>query len=365
MDRREQLSQAWEKTEPVQEESVSEKTEAAAPVEVAKPEVTAETPAKEDEKHVKEESPYKKEAEAAAKPAVEQAKKESDATVQQAQQTITGKPPNSWKPEAKAKWSSLPAEARAEITRLDKEVQKTLSQTDQIRKFASEFAQTVQPFSHLISMQHSTPLAAVKNLMTTAAGLMQGTQEQKARIVCEIIANYGVDIRTLDTILSQSPNQTGSSNTQNGSGNSLPPSFVTALQPIYGFMDQFNQARQQRQQQLQEEAADEVDSFAEKPFFEDLREEMADLMEMAANKGRKMTMQQAYDKAMAMNPEYAKAAAQQNDQQITASQAAAILAKAKKASSTVSGGPTGAAVGAKPTPGSRREMLAQLWDEGQ
>jgi hypothetical protein len=52
-------------------------------------------------------------------------------------------------------------------------------------------------------------------------------------------------------------------------------------------------------------------------------------------------------------------------QQNNVSAAAATLAKARKRSGSIAGSPTGAAVGNKQKPNTRREQLAQAWADSE
>lgn len=267
------------------------------------------------------------------------------------------KAPQSWTPAEREHWAKVPAEARAAIQRRELEVQQVLSRSADSRKFQDQFVRTVQPFSHLIRAQNSHPLQAVHNLMTTAAGLTTGTQPQKAAIVAEIIQNYGVDIQTLDDVLSKRPVQQN----QPAPG-ALPPQFADALKPIHQFMHQQEQTRSQHIQQIQVQAAETVAALEDKlPFLDDLREDMADLMEMAAARGRIMTAEQAHTIAANANPEIkkildqrARAARQQNDPN--------KIIRARRAGSSITGAPNGSSPTSSKT-GSRRETLSAAWDD--
>lgn len=267
------------------------------------------------------------------------------------------KPPQSWTPAEREYWAKVPKEAQAAIQRRELEVQQALSRSADSRKFQDSFVRTVQPFSHLIRAQNSTPLQAVHNLMTTAAGLTTGTQPQKAQIVAEIIANYGVDIQTLDDVLSKRPVQ------QNppAPGN-LPEPVARALQPIHQFMSQQEQARAQHIQQIQAQAQEVVAELETKlPFLDDLREDMADLMEMAASRGRILTAEQAHAIAANANPQIKKIL----DQRARASRINSDpnkINRARKAGSSITGAPNGSATNSgRPT--SRRAALSEAWDE--
>lgn len=355
--RRELISKAWDEAEKEpddKEEIASSEPEKEEVVEKEEPE-TADTEVSGKSSDKGGEEPYAQEKKNA------DARERTGDKPEPTRQEVTDRPPGSWKPTAREQWAKLPAEIRAEVNRRELDIQRTLSQTDNVRKFASDFAQTIQPYSHLIRQQNSTPLKAVENLMNTSARLMTGNQEQKAQVVAEIIGNYGIDLRTLDNVLSAiakdgkvpSPNQQVEQ----------PPSWA---RPMFDFMNTVQQSKQQMEARAQQEATQEIEKFAEKPFFDDLREDMADLMEVAAKRGRTMTMDDAYARAVAANPEISAIIAQRKKAGNPVSEAAATLARARRAASTVNGSPSGKKVdGSKGKPASRREAIEQAWDDAE
>ena len=97
-----------------------------------------------------------------------------------------------------------------------------------------------------------------------------------------------------------------------------------------------------------DQAISEVSSL---PYFEDLREEAADLLDAAAARGRNLSLKQAFDIAaqMAGITPAPDAPSAKN-----VSEAAAMLARSRKAASSVAGAPKQGS-GTKPT--SLRETL--------
>lgn len=302
---------------------------------------------------------YKAEAKAAAAPEGE-APKTADPTdtttpAQETKPPVTddsATAPISWTKEEKLHWGKTPPEVRAVISRRELETQRALSTSAQARRFSEDFGRVVSPYAHLIRAQNSNPLQAVENLMRTAGGLTVGTQEQKAAIVAEIIGNYGVDIGTLDAVLSKSPVP------QNSGQQSMNPQFAQMLQPVYQFMEQVQNGRQQYEAGLQAKADQDIATFgANKPYFAEVREEMADLIEVAAKRGKNLSLEQAYNAAIAGNPEYTQAQRQKDD----VSAAAATLARARRAASSITGAPNGGSMVPK-TPADRRGALEAAWD---
>lgn len=287
-------------------------------------------------------------------------KKEDEALGRAAQAASGGadtKPPISWKAAAKEQWAKLPLDIKNEVLRRETEISKYISANDHHRKFTEGFAKTVQPFMPLIQAQGSTPLQAVRNLMTTAAGLSTGSTEQKARIVAEIIGNYGVDVETLDKILASGAHKTSNS----GSGH-VDPAIMQALRPMYEFMGEVRQAREMSEQRKRQEAEALIEQHSNLPFFDDLAEDIADIMEIAAKRGVELNLQQAYEKAVALNPDISKVINQRKAAEEARANGGTRLAKAKRAASTITGAPVGGSGGSS-APKSRRDALEAAWEE--
>lgn len=359
--RREQLMEAFEEAEetPEGEEKVVAPPEDETPLET-KPE--GETEGKEgkegegkegepkpDEKEVKK-TPDQLEADAARRPDPKAVPKDSGTTLTRA--------PNSWKPAEREGWDKVPPAQRAAILRREKDIEKLVSETSTMRKFSESMAQVVQPHVQNIQAAGVTPLAAIDNLLRTASALMQGSAGQKAEIIANLISQNGVDIKTLDEVLSKRP-LPGSGQAPAQNQNAIP----TWAQPLFGFMQSAQQARQARDQELTESADAEIESATvELPFFEDLKPVIADLLEAAAKRGRVMTLKQGYEHAAALDPEVSKILSQRK----LAARQPSNMAGKRRAASTVSGAPSGNnASGIKAKPGSRKEALAQAWEDAE
>lgn len=266
------------------------------------------------------------------------------------------KAPVSWKPGVREHWNSLPKEVKAEVTRREREIQTGLQQASGHKKVAEEYFRTVQPFQQLIQAQGSTPAQAIHKLMTTAAQLTSGTPQRKAEVVRNIIKEYGVDVPMLDTILSgEAPPDDPNAG--------LLTAMDEKLKPITDFMGRVTDQQEQNTQQTNADADKAIQEFADaNEFYDDLREDMADLMELAAKRGRQMTLEQAYQRAAAADPEISKIMKQRED-------AARNVVDPKKAgkkraaASSIKGSPTGQKSTA--AEGSMRAQLEEAWDDGQ
>jgi hypothetical protein len=93
------------------------------------------------------------------------------------------------------------------------------------------------------------------------------------------------------------------------------------------------------------------------PHFDDLREDMADIVEAFHKAGKSITVEGAYRRALTLNPDLDPQSAAPAT--ISKSQAAAILAS-RNAAGSVSGAPR---TGAKPAATDRRSQIAAAFEQ--
>lgn len=264
------------------------------------------------------------------------------------------KAPASWKPAIREHWGKLPKEVRAEITRREQEIEKGLYQASGYKRMAGEYYNLVRPYEHLIRAKNSTPAQAITNLMQTAAGLQMGSKVQKAQIVFNILKEYDVDIETLDSLLvGKTPPKEESD---------LSRVVDEKLAPIKSFIEEVRGSRTSHEQKAQEEAASELEKFATDPkneFFNDLADDIADIMELAAKRGQKVSLKEAYDRAAALNPEISKIL-QQRERARKGEIDRQALEKKKAAASSVVGHKSGDATRGGES-SDLRSSLAQAW----
>lgn len=259
--------------------------------------------------------------------------------------------PASWKKDAKGEWNALPLQARQEIHRREMEIQKVLNETAPIRQEVQQFRETVTPFMARIQSLGVTPHQAVGELLKADYLLATGTPAQKAMFIDKLLQDYGVDINELDSAIAR---RLGGQQTTQPNAPQFDPNYVTqlvqqqlnqALAPIY-------QQRQQEQQQIIQNAemtVEQMELDPKYPHFESVRQDMADLMEINARRGVYISVQEAYNRAVGMNPELS--AMQQATQLNQRAQRAAAAA------ASVSGSPVG---GGTQTHASSGDLRADL-----
>lgn len=266
-----------------------------------------------------------------------------------AEETTAGvKAPQSWSPKLREDFSKLPDNIKAQISKRENEINKFQNDGAESRKFGDKIQQTLQPYQAVMSAQgFKDPVQAVKGLMDTAATLQMGSDDQKAQRLAELVQHYGIDIQKLDNALSGQP-QTNTEQSQ------LEKMLEQKLAPMQQFMSSVQNNQQQSQQKVQQNAQNSIAEFEQKAeFIKDVRLDMADLMDMAVKRGQQMSLQEAYDKACAINPEISSILNQRSTLNTTQNK--------RYAASSIRGNQVG--IGGKPEANSIEDALNQAWDD--
>ena len=253
------------------------------------------------------------------------------------------KAPASWRPEVREHWAQLPETVRSEIARRESEVARTLQETSEARKTAEAVMKTIAPYEAFIKAENSSPLQAIDNLMSTAARLRTGTAPELATMVAGIVQQFGVGrfgnsfIEALDSALA------GQAPRVDPQQAAIDQVLNQRLAPMQNMLQQFQTAQQQQQQLVAQQAQSEVEQFLGRAEFgNDVREDMADLMETAQRRGQSLTLADAYKKACLMNDSVRSVLVQRQQSQ-TAQVKTQAAQRARSAAVSVSGSaPVGA-----------------------
>lgn len=251
--------------------------------------------------------------------------------------------PGSWRPELRAHWGKVPAEVQAEIHRREQEINQGLRDAHQARAAVASMQQVLQPYMHNIQAgAGGDAIKAIGTLLQSDHVLRHGSQAERAQMVASIIKSYGVDVVTLDGILAGQP---AHDDPQEALARRLRSEMQQQIAPITGYFQQLQQNEYARQQQSLAGAQSEVETFAQNAkyaHFDEVREEMADLMEVAARRGITMTLEQAYDRALTLDPRFAAERNQQAERtRVNAAAEAAQRAKRAAVSLPSGAAPTG------------------------
>jgi hypothetical protein len=237
------------------------------------------------------------------------------------------RPPQSWKPLAREHWAVLPQEVRAEVVRREQEVSRVLQESAQARRAADQFHEAVRPYEQMIRAEAGDPIRAISGLLQTAYQLRNAPPNDRAKILAQLVHGYGVPIDALDAALAGQPMA------QQGH---QPAPYDPRVDQL---MQRLEQAENQRKAAVFESAQASVQEFAgDKEFFEDLREDIADVLELAAKRKQKMSLSDAYERAVALRPDIQKIVSQREAAK-SAAKAQASTQRSRVAASSIRSAP--------------------------
>jgi hypothetical protein len=241
----------------------------------------------------------------------------------------TEKPPLDWGIEVREEWKKLPDSVKKHLHARDQHVNTMLRDGANNRKMGEGLNSIASGYRAIMDAEGvSNPLQAVEGLFKSVATLRMGTQAEKAAKIAQFVQTYGVDINALDNAL------------VGNTVNDIDPMEAIINQrmaPVNQLLEQINQNNQYQIQQQQQQTHSNIAQFAQTAeFLEDVRDDMADLLEGAARRNVKMTLQQAYDKACAINPEISSVMATRKANEKLLGNRNSIAAK-KLAASSING----------------------------
>lgn len=268
------------------------------------------------------------------------------------------KAPVNWNPKDREEWSKIPRHLQETIINREKEVAAGMANTKAARNTHETFGKLAQSYAPLMAAEGiSDPMVAVDGMFRTVSRLRMGSPQDKARVIADMISGYGVSIETLDSLLSGEQPQTGG-------GSGLPANIEQLLEerlaPVNRLMEGINSAQAQQKVDTQNNAQTAVQDFAKNAeFLADVRNDMADLIDMSEARGQSMPLKEAYDKACAINPQISAIMAQRQGRQALTGSNSAMDAK-RLAASSLNGRAAGVGGGGGGL--SIRDSISAAWD---
>ena len=269
------------------------------------------------------------------------------------------KPPLDWSPELREKWAGLPEGVKAQIAGREAQMAQAMQGTSQARRVAQEFTGVANRYGSVMAAEGvSNPVQMFDAVMQTVSELRMGSGQQKANKMAELIQTYGIDIKSLDDALA---GQISGDPQAQGGNPDLEAMLDQRMQPVNDMMQRLANMQQQKQQASQLEAQQEVNDFsANAEFLQDVRHDVADLIDMATRQGREMSLEEAYKKACAMNPQISSVLSQREEQaRLTGGQIG--LAGKRNAGSSLRPGNVGGRV--TKAPDTLHGSISAAWDE--
>ena len=227
----------------------------------------------------------------------------------------TDKAPAGWTPANREHWASLPNELKQQISKREREVNDVLQNSVEARKQSDFIGNLGSKYQNVMQSEGiNDPMQAVQGMFETVSVLTSGNPQLKAKRMAEMIGHYGIDINALDDVLSG--NMQGQQEQQQQADDPMMKALDARLAPMQQMFDSMQNQQQQQQQQQTQNVNTEIQNFEKSAeFINDVRADMADLLDMSASRGVSMSLKQAYDKAVALNPEISKVIADRKMQE--------------------------------------------------
>lgn len=267
-------------------------------------------------------------------------------------------PPASWSKAEREAWTSMSPAAQEAVKRRETELNRVLQTSAEARRTAQAYDEVFAPYDDLIKQYGVSRAQAVQPALATMAALYTGTDNQKAELVANIVAQHRVPVEVLaqilhDRMVGNGGNMPYQPAPQANQGPDI-DSLVQQALSAHPLIQQFTQ----RQEQQAVEAVSAVEGY---DHFEEVRLEMADILDRARARGKSVDLYTAYEIAcrtygLTPTPSAAAAtAAQARDEQ-------GRFAASRRAASSVAGSPK-PSPGYKPGSGSIRDELLHAMEK--
>ena len=208
-------------------------------------------------------------------------KEPSQASVDNYEQQVESKPrPSSWKKDYEEHWGKLDPTLQDYIQQREADYAKGVSTYKNQWDMAAPLVETIKQFEPLLQHHNINAKDWIGRLGRADMLLTRGSPEQKVQMFAQLANDYGVNLGQL----------TG----QQG----YDPQFSQLAQELNQIKNQWSSFQSQQEMVEQSQLQNEIASFKDdKPYFEDVRETMAGLLQS----GMAHDLQSAYDKAIRLN----------------------------------------------------------------
>ena len=250
--------------------------------------------------------------------------------------------PSSWKKDYEEHWGKLDPQLQDYIQQREADYAKGVSTYKNQWDQAAPILESLNQFQPLLRQYGVAPQQWITQLGNAHASLVTGTPEQKMQIFQQLANDYGVNLGSIT-------GQTG-----------YDPQFSSLAQELNQIKNQWGQFQQQQEAMEQTQLRSEIDSFkADKPYFEEVRETMAGLLQS----GMADDLQSAYDKAIRLNDDVFQKIQSEQTRTSEAAQREKVAQAKAKVLSPKSTTPTGSATSGSKSASSAREAIIAAMEQ--
>ena len=217
------------------------------------------------------------------------------------------KAPIGFSPEAREEWGATPEKVKQQIIKREQEVAKAMQGTAEARRTADAVNGFVGNYQQVLAAEGAgNAMEALQGIVETVSVLRMGSPQQKAQAMASLVGHYGVDLNTLDSAIASTITGEEMAAPEQGGNADIERMIEERMAPVNQLMNGVTQFQQQQQQRSQQATQQNIQQFAADPaneFFEDVKQDMADMFDLATKRGMKIDLKTAYDKAVALHPE--------------------------------------------------------------
>mgnify|MGYP003342942566 FL=1 len=250
--------------------------------------------------------------------------------------------PSSWKKDYEEDWGRLDPRLQDYIQQREADYAKGVSTYKNQWDQAAPILESLNQFQPLLRQYGVAPQQWITQLGNAHAQLVTGTPEQKMQVFQQLANDYGINLGAV------------------AGYQGYDPQFSSLAQELNQIKNQWGQFQQQQEAMEQTQLRSEIDSFkADKPYFEEVRETMAGLLQS----GMADDLQSAYDKAIRLNDDVFQRIQSEQTRTSEAAQREKVAAAKAKVLSPKSTTPTGSATSGSKTASSAREAIMAAMEQ--
>tara|TARA_R110000737_G_scaffold60697_3_gene87510 strand:- start:939 stop:1991 length:1053 start_codon:yes stop_codon:yes gene_type:complete len=258
--------------------------------------------------------------------------------------------------ESREHWKDVPQSVKQEIQKREQQITESMANTADARRTHSTVNDLANRYATILAAEGAdNPMQAIEGLFRTVSELRVGSPQQVATKMANLIQHYGVDINMLDGALSGQP-------VESNEATEIQKMLDAKLAPFQELLSNQQTSARDSEQASLAAVNTELQAFADSPeaeFLNDVRHDMADLIDLASKRGQKLSFKEAYDKSCALNPSIAGVLAKRASDAALKNSGERLAAK-KNVSSSLRA--SAATTNSSNSPQDLRGEISALWD---
>lgn len=203
-------------------------------------------------------------------------------------------PPSTWRKEAAETWAALPETAKLEVLKREQDMMAGIEQYKGDAAVGKTLQNVIAPYSNIMQQYNVDPVQHIGSLLQAHHALVTGSPAQRAQLMQQIAADYGIDLGGMRNPADEEPGSYKDKATLE---------LQSQIEELKWQQQQVQQQAAQRERQnLTATITAQVEEFAAKPenkYFDMISKDIGDLLKSGVAKD----LADAYSKAVWANPQ--------------------------------------------------------------